>query len=87
MAKLGLASRVELVQRFPPAGGCPRAGGAEALTAAEAEILALLLTGRSNAEIAAARGTSSKTVANQLYGLYRKLGVCSRAELAARART
>lgn len=31
--------------------------------------------GHSNAEIARARGTSARTVANQLAGLFRKLGV------------
>ena len=33
-------------------------------------------------EIAKQRGTSTKTVANQLYAIYRKLGISARHELA-----
>jgi DNA-binding NarL/FixJ family response regulator len=55
------------------------------LTAAEREIVAGVLSGRSNAAIAQARRTSTRTVANQLAAIYRKLGVFSRWELAARA--
>jgi DNA-binding NarL/FixJ family response regulator len=40
--------------------------------------------GSSSAAIAAERGTSRRTVENQLGGVYRKLGVHSRAELAAK---
>ncbi|MCU0687227.1 MAG: helix-turn-helix transcriptional regulator [Polyangiaceae bacterium] len=54
------------------------------LTDAERVVLRELLAGKSNAEIAGARGTSPRTVANQISSLYRKLGVASRAELAAR---
>lgn len=39
--------------------------------------------GLSNAEIATRRRRSVRTVANQLASIYRKLGVSSRAELAA----
>jgi DNA-binding NarL/FixJ family response regulator len=53
------------------------------LTAAEREVLELLLRGSSNAQIAAVRATSARTVANQLAAIYRKLGVTSRAEVAA----
>ena len=56
----------------------------DALSAAEREVARLLLEGNSNAAIARERGTSPRTVANQLAALYRKLGVRSRAELAAR---
>lgn len=59
----------------------PRAG----LTRAESEVLELLLDGRSNAEIAASRGRSVRTVANQVAALFRKVGVGSRLELHARA--
>jgi DNA-binding NarL/FixJ family response regulator len=55
------------------------------LTVAEREVVAGVLNGRSNAAIAAARRTSTRTVANQLAAIYRKLGVSSRWELAARA--
>jgi len=57
------------------------------LTAAERDVRALILRGLANAEIARARGTSVRTVANQVAALMRKLGVGSRAELAALALT
>lgn len=54
------------------------------LTPAEREVLAGVLQGKSNAEIALLRGTSLRTVANQIASIFRKLGVGSRAELIAR---
>lgn len=54
------------------------------LSASERDVVARLLAGQSNGEIGQARGTSAKTVANQLHAIYRKLGVNSRDELAAR---
>ncbi len=56
--------------RFPPT-----------LSAAEREVALAVIEGRSNAEIAAARRTSVRTVANQIVAVYRKLGVHSRPEL------
>lgn len=53
------------------------------LTDAENEVMSHAVRGASNAEIAALRGTSRRTVANQLASIYRKLGLCSRSELAA----
>jgi len=53
------------------------------LTAAESEVAALALGGSSNEEIAHERASSSRTVANQVASVFRKLGVTSRAELAA----
>jgi DNA-binding CsgD family transcriptional regulator len=53
------------------------------LSVSERAIASLLIGGRSNAEIAVARATSTKTVANQLYAMYRKLGVDSREQLVA----
>jgi len=55
----------------------------EELTAAEREVLRLLLRGLSNAEIAAERRTAERTVANQIGSIFRKLEVFSRAELVA----
>jgi DNA-binding NarL/FixJ family response regulator len=55
------------------------------LTPAELSVMSLLAQGQSNAAIARARGTSPRTIANQLTGLYRKLGVTSRRELLVRA--
>jgi DNA-binding NarL/FixJ family response regulator len=56
----------------------------EGLTPAEGEVLAFLLDGYDNASIAEARKTSPRTVANQVASIFRKLGVASRAELAAK---
>jgi DNA-binding CsgD family transcriptional regulator len=41
----------------------------------------LALQGLSNDDIARARGTSTRTVANQLASAYRKLGIGSRLQL------
>lgn len=57
------------------------------LTGAENEVCQLMLGGLSNAEIAGARGTSVNTVENQAASIFRKLDVCSRAELAALVRS
>ena len=52
-----------------------------ALTPRELEVLRLLAAGKSNQEIALARGVSPRTVANQLAQVFRKLEVSSRWEL------
>lgn len=54
------------------------------LTEAEADVACLAVDGLSNAQIARQRGTSTRTVANQMASILRKLGVQSRRELAAR---
>ena len=51
------------------------------LTPAERDVVLLVLQNLSNAAIAARRSTSARTVANQLRGIYAKLGVRSRREL------
>ncbi len=51
------------------------------LTAAEREVVLGVLNHCSNAEIASARRTSVRTVANQLRAVYGKLGISGRAEL------
>jgi DNA-binding CsgD family transcriptional regulator len=53
----------------------------KALTRAEREVVEHVVAGRSNAQIAARRGTSVRTVANQLAAIFRKLAVGSRREL------
>jgi DNA-binding NarL/FixJ family response regulator len=53
------------------------------LTSAESEVAGLLLMGLSDQEIARQRGTTTRTVANQLQAIYVKLGRSSRAELVA----
>jgi DNA-binding CsgD family transcriptional regulator len=54
------------------------------LTPAEQVIFQGIVNGQSNAEIAACRRTSVRTVANQVASLFAKLAVSSRAELVAR---
>ena len=56
----------------------------DGLTAAERDIVDLLAAGRSNAEIARNRGTSVRTVANQVAALLGKVGAVSRHDLVAR---
>ncbi len=66
---------------LPPA---PRGRPRPPLTAAEREVMAALLDGTSYAEIARRRRRSVSTVAKQAGSAFRKLGVSSRGELAAR---
>lgn len=54
----------------------------DSLTLAERDVVEQVLQGGSNADIARARGTSVRTVANQLSAVFRKLGVQSRSQLA-----
>ncbi len=56
----------------------------DGLTRAEQEVVRLLVQGKSNGEIAALRGVSVNTIANQLRSIYTKLGVGSRRDLVAR---
>jgi DNA-binding NarL/FixJ family response regulator len=51
------------------------------LSAAERSVAMAVLRGLSNTEIARERGTSIRTVANQMRSIFSKLGVASRAEL------
>jgi DNA-binding CsgD family transcriptional regulator len=68
-----------VVVSFPVAGD-----GTGVLTDAERKVVALLLEGYANAEIATRRRASVHTIANQVASIFRKLGVGSRHELAAR---
>ena len=54
------------------------------LSPAEREVAELILHGRDNASIAKLRQTSVRTTANQVASIFSKLGVRSRAELAAK---
>jgi len=54
---------------------------AQELTAAERSVLEHVVAGASNAAIARARGSSTRTVANQVASLLRKLGARSRFDL------
>jgi DNA-binding CsgD family transcriptional regulator len=60
--------------------------GIESLNPTERSIVALALRGLSNEAIGRARGTTARTIAKQLGGIYRKLGLGSRRELRARAK-
>jgi len=55
-----------------------------ALTQSERHVLTAILEGRLQRDIAAARCSSPRTVANQVASIFRKLGVSSRRELIAR---
>ena len=71
---------------LPPAALDPReAVGPELLTPREAEVLELLQSGRSNAEIAQVLHVGIETVRTHARRIYRKLGVRTRRELRARA--
>ncbi len=74
-----LASRG--LQVLPPSEDAAPASGPDLLTTREAQVLELLQTGRSNAEIAAALHVSIETVRTHARRVYRKLGVRSRREL------
>jgi DNA-binding CsgD family transcriptional regulator len=65
-----------LVLSFP-LPGCDHVPG---LTAAERDIGSRLLRGETTDDIACARSSSVRTLANQLAALYRKLGVSSRSD-------
>jgi DNA-binding NarL/FixJ family response regulator len=52
----------------------------KSLSSAEQVVLRLLLEGRGHYEISRLRGTSTRTVANQLSTVFRKLGVSGRAQ-------
>ena len=56
-----------------------------AITAREAEVLALVVTGRSNREIAESLVLSERTVARHIANIYAKTGVHGRAEITAYA--
>jgi DNA-binding CsgD family transcriptional regulator len=77
---LGNGQEFALFELAAP-GNCSRVKG---ITAAERVVLGLAAAGLSNAQIAARRGVSPRTVANQIASAFRKLGVRSRLELEAR---
>jgi two-component system, NarL family, response regulator DesR len=77
-----LASRgLHVLPPVGPAG--PPALGPEILTPREAEVMELLRSGRSNAEIAQDLHVSIETVRTHARRIYRKLGVKTRRELRA----
>jgi DNA-binding NarL/FixJ family response regulator len=58
--------------------------GMSTLTPVERHVAVLAAEGLSNAGIGRRRGTSTRTIANQMASILRKLGISSRYELAAR---
>lgn len=99
MAKLRVNSRVELINlwrethrtvavdrptiRIVPLDRLRPPQALAALPAAEREVALLAAEGHDNRTIAARRGSSVRTIANLLARSYQRLGVSSRAELAA----
>jgi DNA-binding NarL/FixJ family response regulator len=67
-------------------GAVPAEGPDEPLSERELEVLALLASGRTNAEIARDLFVASGTVKSHLNNIYRKLGATNRTGAAARAR-
>jgi DNA-binding NarL/FixJ family response regulator len=83
--RLGVESRAGAVHVARELGVIPRPDGA-ALTVSprERDVLAVLATGATNAEIAGRLGLSPHTVKQHTRSIYRKLGVRNRAEAAMR---
>jgi len=83
-----LASRgLQVLPRATAGRGSDLVAGGRLLTKRESEVLPLLQQGRSNAQIALALQVGVETVRTHARNIYRKLGVASRRELAARAGT
>ncbi|MCK6536497.1 MAG: helix-turn-helix transcriptional regulator [Polyangiaceae bacterium] len=82
--KVGLMSRSDLVRVASILTRDPRSEAPDAvLTTAEREVLELIQTGLTNAEIARMRSRSVRTVANQVAALLEKTGCISRRGLTA----
>jgi DNA-binding CsgD family transcriptional regulator len=65
-------------------GTSARSGATQLLTVAERDVAEAVLRGMSDADIARARGTSARTVANQMRRIFAKVGAKSRGELRAK---
>ena len=85
--QLGAAGWADAARRQLERVGGRRRGPSLALTATERRVAELAATGQSTREVADAAFLSPKTVENMLTSVYRKLGVRSRAELAAHLTT
>ncbi len=68
----------EVPGRARPAPGLDRPGREEGLTDREAEVLALITQGLSNADVAVHTYLSPNTVKSYVRSVYRKIGVDSR---------
>jgi DNA-binding NarL/FixJ family response regulator len=81
-ARIGLASRIELVRIAAMLTRDPRARFDDiALTPSEEHVLELLGQGLTNAEIARIRSRSARTIANQVASLLRKASAANRKAL------
>jgi len=67
---------------FPSVNGPPMSQDTRKLSAREEEVMAFLIAGRTNREIAAALNLSMSTVKAHLSSMYKKLGVSNRTEAA-----
>jgi DNA-binding NarL/FixJ family response regulator len=82
VSAIHLASRgLQLIPRRTVEPAAPSPPGSHLLTPREAELVAMLQRGSSNAEIAEALGVGIETVRTHARNIYRKLGVSSRLEL------
>lgn len=85
----GWPQLVEEVRDFlgvdAPPGAQPDADGAGVLTAREREVIALVVAGKTNAEIAKALSVSVSTAQTHVHNMLEKVGVKRRSELAAYA--
>jgi DNA-binding CsgD family transcriptional regulator len=86
LENLGARPWAERARRELGRIGGRRAASVGSLSTTESEIVSLVVAGRSNKEVAQALHLSPKTVEWNLSKVYRKLGVHSRTELAARTR-
>lgn len=67
-----------IMEHFRTTG--PTTDGDESLTEREKETLGLVARGLRNSEVAKQMGIADSTVASHIKSIYRKLGICSRAE-------
>jgi DNA-binding CsgD family transcriptional regulator len=82
-----LGSDEFILLEFPLRNGEANVSIKQDLTPGERAVAELVLRGQSTSEIARARGTSLRTVANQIAAIFRKVGVNSRRELFAHRRS
>ena len=66
-----------------PLAGLRREGAAAPLSQRESEVMALLASGRENAEMAAVLGVSVHTIERHVANIFLKIGVRNRAEATA----
>jgi DNA-binding NarL/FixJ family response regulator len=80
-AKLGFLNKLEMARAIRGLLGHPAPHDHSQLTSAERAVLELLLAGGTNLQIAQRRGTSQRTVANQVASILKKTGADSRRAL------